>query len=64
MMGLEMPLPVVICATPGCLAMASMMFVEVVCRNSLPETMEIGAVEFFSFVSPVTPVTTSSLSFR
>ena len=43
--------------------MASMTFVDGVWRKSLPDTMAMGAVEFFSLVSPVTPVTVSSFSF-
>ena len=64
MMGFEMPLPVVSCAMPGWWAMASMMLVADVARSSCGRTRLMGAVECFSLVSPVTPVTTSSFSCR
>ena len=64
MMGFEMPLPVVSWFMPGWWAMASMMLVEAVERSSWELMILIGAGEYFSFVSPVTPVTVSSFSFR
>ena len=44
--------------------MASMMLVEAVARNTCGEMMLTGAVECFSFTSPVTPVTVNSFNFR
>ena len=64
MMGFDIPPPVVSCDSPGWWAMASMTFVEAVERNSCGRMMLMGAVAFFNFVSPVTPVTTSSFSFK
>ena len=60
MTGLEMPLPVLICETPGCLVMASMMFeAEMVC-SSCAETTLTGAGIWLICVVPVSPVTTTS----
>ena len=63
-MGLDMPLPVVICATPGWRLMASMMLVAEADCKSLPDSTATGKVEFFILVLPATPVTFISFSFR
>ena len=60
--GFEMPPPVVICAIPGCLAMASMRLVEGSWRSSFAFRMVMGIGDSFIFMSPKAPVTITSFS--
>ena len=62
--GFEMPSPVVICAIPGCLAMASMRLVEGSWRSSFAFRMVMGIGDSFIFMSPKAPVTITSFNFK
>ena len=62
MTGFEMPPPVVICDTPGCLAIASIRLVDDNWCSSLAWSTMIGIGVSFILMSPTAPVTVTSFN--